>query len=249
MKDGAIFMKVNVIGICILICFVATFFILPIHNPFFKSYGLIDSWIQLYGGIFGNIIGGIIGGYVAFLIATHQINKQKENESENYRSYITGQHMTSKLALDDLKTPMNSRILYTEELEDLLTNPALKGEKDKELQFYKFEHYGLSDIILDCVIEIEFTTKNCNDIIRVNANSGVVEKGIELFIPLSRKGRMDLSFLKVTFEYTTIKGERLRYFNTAESEGHLLVKPNGKTKIINVLKRTINNDWIYPNRI
>ncbi|MCM3270609.1 hypothetical protein [Paenibacillus elgii] len=77
-------MKIFWIFLLIILTFTIILYCLPISGiHLYNSYGSIDSWIQMYGGIFGNIIGGAIGGYVAFLIAKMQIDHQKKQDTQD----------------------------------------------------------------------------------------------------------------------------------------------------------------------
>ena len=110
-------MKVFWTFISIIFGFIIILYCLPVSGiKIYTSYGSIDSWIQMYGGIFGNIIGGAIGGYVAFLIAKMQINHQNEQENKdrinrkiNHIRLLIGELEHNRRVLQESITEKNKR--------------------------------------------------------------------------------------------------------------------------------------------
>jgi hypothetical protein len=220
---------------------------------FGTSYGEALDWL----GFFGNYSGGIIGGIVAFLIASSQIKTQNEevekNNIESSRSYIILEEFFGPVNLKDVVTHQNSKILSNEYYDGIKKDPSSNG---MSIPFYKIHHSGLPEIILDCEITAYLLGEN-NDMERttspyiIKSHISVLEKNVELFIPIAKVGSNYVYPKKVTVIYSTIHKERIHYEYDVDRqlETHDLLNDKGE-KEKELYKVALQGvEWIYPSKI
>lgn len=217
------------------------------------SFGNALDWL----GFFGNYSGGIIGGIVAYIIASSQIKAQNDavekTNIESSRSYIVLEEFTGPVDLKGVATHQNSKILSNEYYDDIKKDPR---SNNMSIPFYKIHHSGLPDIILDCEItaylfgekdDIEKTTSPYI----IKSHISVLEKNVELFIPIAKVDSNYIYPKKVTVIYTTIHKERIQYTYDVDGqlETHDLLKKDGN-KEKELYKVNLQGvEWIYPNKI
>jgi hypothetical protein len=209
------------------------------------------TWI----GFFGNYL-GLLG---AIAIAFFTFNKQKEKDElqdrKNNRSYIVLHDFNAPVKLKNVITNENSRIIITIGYRDLLNLIPKDKYEITNTAFLKLSHFGNPELIFDCHILINIHHEREKEKkYEIDINIGVIEKGIEIFIPLvppEIQENEPIILDKVTIEYSTIKNERLvlvRDYNENEKE---VLKVKGEDGVDEVLYEydLIGSRWIYPNKI
>lgn len=217
------------------------------------SYGQPLDWLVF----FGNYSGGIIGGIVAYIIASSQIKAQnkalEKNNIESSRSYIILEEFTGPVDLKSVITHENSKILSNEYYDGIKNDSRSKG---MSIPFYKIHHNGLPEIILDCEITAYLLGEN-NDMEKttspyiIKSHISVLEKNVELFIPIAKVGSDIIYPKKVTVSYSTIHKERIQYTYDVDmqQETHDLLNEKGD-KVKELYKVHIQGvEWIYPNKM
>lgn len=223
-------------------------------------YGDANSWL----GFFANYLGfiGAVG------IATFQLKKQKEREvksdREHHRSLLVVQDFTAPIKLKKVITHENSRIILTPGYEDLLKRleelKRMKHISEKQyhnvtIAFLKISHHGNSEVILNCRIQTVSREEDSDIAYDLDINIGVVEKGIEVFVPLVPPGiEMGRKILldKVIIDYYTLRNEHLRYVHDLINQKDILyLIGNTDEEDIHILycHDLIGSQWIYPNKI
>jgi len=253
-------------------------FIGIIVAPFLVNFSLIKRSPITFGddwqGFFGDYIGSIIGGLTAFAIVYYQMEKQKQLEEENElqanRSYINAEEFIAPIGLTDIKHKEFSKIMVTDFYRDF---KSLNKDTKNFIPYYKINHSGLPDAILDCELIFDLSesidedkhqspivsqliaattpigeeTKKKEEPYRIVTHIGVFEKNIDIFIPLV-KTSFKVKIKKFQMEYTTLKNERIRYIADIENqkESHLLIKENEEPECL--FKFDLKaSDWTYPN--
>lgn len=202
-------------------------------------------------GFFANFV-GVIG---AVAIAIFQFRKQREldreRDIEQNRSYVDIQDFSGPMMLVDVKTHENSRIISTEGYEHLKKALPRTNYKGSEIPYLKISHYGTAPIITRCNIEVEYIYQQ-NGIRKpdtVNYFLASIEQGVEIYIPLVPVGSDEnstIDMVSLTFEYVTLKGERLKLVRKYNSITETLF--GEKNEIIYSEELQAAN-WIYPNKI
>ncbi|MNI75529.1 hypothetical protein D3C73_1316890 [compost metagenome] len=123
------------------------------------------------------------------------------------------------------------------------------------IPYLKISHYGSSPVITDCSILIRFSFEKSgiinNEILELFL--GTIEKDIEVFIPLTpleleRKTYIDME--SIIFNYTTLKGERLRFVRDYEMEKEHLERVSLRSDDGFIYRNSLKTaNWIYPNKI
>jgi hypothetical protein len=247
MFKNKILMQISLILLTISIPILINYLLLTWKAP--GVYGNADSWL----GFLANYSGGIIGGVVAYIVANSQIRTQidfdRQKTMEINRSYAIVQDFTGPFKLHNIETSYKSRIILTNDYDQV--TKALSKDQLKELRtsFYKITHHGTPDIILNCNIKIFLKNEQGEDLPVIESHLGVIEKEEEVFIPLYIKGEKQVFPRKAELLYTTVSGERMFYLYDVENgkEGYWLINNNDKEKIFEFELK--NSNWIYPNRI
>lgn len=230
-------------------------------SPIIINYGLMTwsapgvggddkSWI----GFFGNYL-GLVG---AIAIAFYSFKKQKEKEEiqdiKNNRSYIVIHDFTAPVNLKNVITSENSRIIKTDGYRDLLEFVPRDEHEHTTTAFLKISHFGNPDLIFDCQIHVDINgVQSTEKKYDLDINIGVIEKGIEVFIPLvppKIKQNEEIILGRVTIEYSTIKNEKLMLVHDITNDKDVL-KVKGVNGMDEVLYEfdLISSRWIYPNKI
>jgi len=210
-----------------------------------SAHGVNGDWLSFFGNYLG-----LIG---AFTVAIMQFSKQKQREDqrdrETNRSYIVAHYFTGPLNLKGIKTHENSRIISTPLYEKRLELNKLKSNASNfNCLFYKFSHYGSLDIILNCNFIIEIKTNDLDKTHVIEGYVGIVEKGIEIYIPIIVESE-SIFIQSIKVEYNTLKGERILYSYDATTmiESHAIVCKDKPNRVI-TRDSTISSDWYYPNK-
>ncbi|WP_148499982.1 hypothetical protein [Paenibacillus ihumii] len=240
----------------------ALFIILLLAAPILINYGLLswrapgvqgtsEAWI----GFFANFL-GLIG---AVFIAFYQFRKQKEKEDEqdrvNNRSFVVIHDFNATLMLVGVVTNENSRIILTPWYEIL--RKTVKKEKygTTKIPYLKVSHFGNPPIITDCSIKarIRYIEKNDYKIDELDISIGVIERDVEVFIPftpLEADPGTKIFIEEVTFDYSTLKGERLRITRDFEKNTERLEVLHGKIKGEIIYEHKMKSaNWVYPSKI
>lgn len=220
--------------------------------------GDLDSWI----GFFANYL-GLIG---AISIAIIQIKDQKErdnsNELQSNRSYIIAQEFAAPFNLKNVITSPNSRLIvndYYNDAEEFFIAQFESNSSNENLrdflgnitvQFYKFSHSGIPDVIIDCHIKIKVAdSDNVRETYIVSSNIGTFEKLEEIFIPIVNINYREITPLNVQLDYKTIKGEQMRYcYNYEQKKEEHMIIVDGKIHLLHSIDVS-DSTWIYPNKI
>ncbi|MNW41194.1 hypothetical protein D3C74_183240 [compost metagenome] len=236
--------------------------ILFLVTPIIINYGLL-SWrapgvngeVGDWLGFFANFL-GVIG---AVLIAIYQFIKQRESEQkqdiENNRSYVDIQDFSATLMLIGVNTHVNSRVIKTDGYDELLKSFPPKHYGRIRVGYLKIAHYGIPELIFDCRISLDLSYDRNGIQVKetLDVNIGVIEKGVEIFIPLTLK-KMDegkeIELDTVVLNYSTLKGERLQVYRDYISKKEILyslIDDSKKQVIFEYDMKQIG--WSYPNKI
>lgn len=209
--------------------------------------GEVGDWI----GFYANFI-GVIG---AVAIAIFQFKKQREldqeRDIEQNRSYVDIQDFRGPMMLVNVKTHENSRIISTEGYEYIMTESSPPMYKREKIPYLKISHYGTAPVITRCIISVDYTYQQNG--VRKPQNEvyflATIEQGVEIFLPLVPIGtdlNSSIDMVSLTFEYTSLKGERLKLVRKYNSTTETLFGENNKIIYTEELKTA---NWIYPNKI
>ncbi|MFK4171028.1 hypothetical protein ACI2LM_32820 [Paenibacillus lautus] len=213
--------------------------------------GEVGDWL----GFFANFL-GLIG---AVLIALYQLNKQKLNEQEkdveNNRSYVDIQDFNATLMLKGVITHENSRIIKTDGYNELLRRFNTKDYGKVRAGYLKIAHYGNPELIFDCSISLDISFTKKKELVNENlkVNIGVIEKNVEIFIPLTPEGSdsgQEIDLQTVTLNYSTIKGEKLQIYRDYINRKETLYSLTNDSEKKIVFKYDMKQiGWVYPNKI
>ncbi|MFJ5750104.1 hypothetical protein ACIP97_16225 [Peribacillus frigoritolerans] len=206
--------------------------------------GKLSDWFSFFGNYLG-----LIG---AVSIASFQMRKQNkrdlEQDLESKRSFVVVTDFKARLKLENVKTHEDSRIIETPGYIDILKRVG-KEYNTISTSYLKLAHFGNSQVIMDCKIHVE--SKNNADL---NVNVGVIEQGIEVFIPIVPPGAKvdeDIEFDFISIEYKTLMNESLKYvidYSTDKKEYYCFINKKGKEEIL--FEQEINSaNWTYPNKL
>lgn len=211
--------------------------------------GDANAWL----GFFSSYI-GLIG---AVSIAVYQINKQKQREDQNdreaNRSYVLLQDFSAPVKLINVRTHENSRLIETEGYKELLEYVPKDQYEYTSTAYLKISQYGNPEVISDCKIYTIVGQEDGPDI-NIDVNLGIIEKGIEVFIPLVppgvSRGSRYLRLSKVTIEYSTIRNERLNLVHDLieQKDTLKLIESNGDEQVLYEYG-LLGVKWIYPNKM
>ncbi|MEY9980382.1 hypothetical protein [Lysinibacillus sp. RC79] len=226
--------------------------------PIIINYGLL-SWRA--PGVVGDTSAwlGFLGSYLGFIgavsIALFQNRKQKERDNqqdlENKRSYVVVNDMIAHLKLKKIKTHENSRIIETPAYLDILDEVG-SNYGDYTTTYLNISQYGNSPVIMNCKIDVEYSG-NDNIQKKLEANIGVLEQGVEVFIPIVPTGAqlgelVEINTIKVN--YLTLSGEKMKWEirHLEDIEYYAYFNKDGKET--ELFRTPINNaTWTYPNKL
>lgn len=208
--------------------------------------GGTDAWIGFFGSYLG-LIGAV--GVALFQFKT-QRDKEIQQDKVNNRSFISAHDFSAPVDLRRVVTHENSRLIETQqytEFKDWMeqTNPNYKGA----IAYYKISQFGAPDIIMDCKIVAVIVPKGKAPI-RIETHVGIVEKGIEIFLPVTMKVISDIEVHELIIDYRTIRDEKMRYYSNPQTkiEKHLVIKPDGSEEVI-MKNESRQATWIYPKKL
>jgi|GEM_PF-6447857 len=237
------------------------FYGLIILIPVFVNYGLF-SWTAW--GLNGNqsdwftFFGNYLGFIGAIGIAVIQIKKLKERDNEqdieSGRSFIVVNDLRGPLKLKNLITHENSRIIDTPGYIDI----QRRIEKDKinhsdvTTTFLNLSQFGNSPVILDCKISVDYKEKN-NKQHNIKVNIGVVEQGIEVFIPITPVGAKsgeEIEVAIIEIQYKTLKNETIKYvINHLTNKEYCCTFIGEKEGPMLFEQEITSATWTYPNKL
>ncbi|CEG30032.1 hypothetical protein [Peribacillus simplex] len=155
--------------------------------------------------------------------------------------------------LPNFSSPINS--LTT--INDLLLSRSCSEKAEKRYNtinttYLKLSHFGNSPIIMDCKVIVEYKNKGGNTF-ELKENIGVIEQGIEVFVPivtLNAKVNESLTVKVIKLEYKTLMNETIRYVinHITYKEYYCVVNVNGNEDKIYEQEIT-SSSWTYPNKI
>ncbi|SDZ79199.1 hypothetical protein SAMN05421743_101217 [Thalassobacillus cyri] len=242
-------MKIRNLFIGIIFCILVAPFVVNLLLSFSTPITFGSNWESF----FGSYIGSIIGGLTAFFIAYYQIEKQKNSannkELKENRSYIIVEEFTAPVDLSNTKHKEFSKLVLNEYYEEFKSNYSKAELKSISIPYYKINHRGIPEIILDCSVECELSEdEGYKQTYKIEAHIGIFEKDIDVFIPIV-KGKAEKVYVKsVKVNYSTIKGEKMQYFLDIDKkeEKHITFLENNKKETIFNFKINSSN-WILPN--
>jgi hypothetical protein len=230
--------------------------------PIIINYGLLtwrmpgvitesNPWLAFLGSYLG-FIGAIS---IALMNTNNQQKRNDQIDKESRRSFVVVNDFTAPLTLHNVSTHENSRLIETENYTTFLENNK-DNKKDINITFLKLAHFGNSEVILDCHIEVDYKvdTSQKTQNVHINVNIGIVEKGIEIFIPLiipeiQEGDNFLIDVIKI--EYKTLMNEKLRYVINHENntEYYSIINKDGKPTPLFELDNTSGSTWIYPQKL
>ncbi|PAD31444.1 hypothetical protein [Paenibacillus sp. 7523-1] len=235
--------------------------ILILLIPVVINYGLLSWKAPGLNGDTGDWLGflanflGLIG---AVLIALYQFKKQREIDQEKNieqnRSYVDIQDFNATLMLKGVTTHENSRVIRTEGYDLLLKEAEIDQYGGIKVGYLKIAHFGIPELIFNCSISIDASIcrSGVYDEETLNVNVGVIEKGVEIFIPLQPlrgdQGK-EIILEKVIFNYSTLIGERLQIFRDYINRKEVLYSINNDLKTVLFEYDMKQVGWTYPNKI
>jgi hypothetical protein len=205
--------------------------------------GVDGDWLGFFGSYFG-----LLG---AFAIASMQFNKQKTKEDQsdiiNNRSFMAVHEFQAPIGIKRIKTHENSRIIETDEYIEFQKWIEESKYSISNISYYKLMQFGLSEVIFDCEFILNIRSVDGKRNFRIGVNLGVIEKGIEIFIPVAIKNEQVVLIDSILIEYTTMKGERIRFVHDLinKVETHSSITFNKPIMEYNIQ----GSKWIYPNKL
>jgi hypothetical protein len=228
--------------------------------PIFINYGLL-SWsapgVNTETNPWLTFLGSYLGFMGAISIAILNINKQQrrneQTDKESRRSYVVVNDFHAPITLHNVKTHENSRLIETENYLAFLSNHT-NNQNNINISFIKISHYGNSEVILDCHINVNYRLERTQASHNVDVNIGIVEKGIEVYIPLIMPEIEIEEFIQVdliTIEYKTLMNEKLRYEinHLSNTEYFYTISEDGMPIPLYELDNTSGSTWRYPQKL
>ncbi|QCR33136.1 hypothetical protein [Lysinibacillus sp. SGAir0095] len=227
--------------------------------PVIINYGLLtwsapgvstdaNPWL----GFLGSFLGFIGAISIALLNNSNQKKRDFEQEKKNNRSFILLHDFHGPLGLKTIKTHENSRLIRTEGYESLLGKVSKVDFDSTSTSYIKISQFGNSDVILNCNICISSMDDDSNKFPDIVVNTGIIEKQIELFIPVVpseiEKGQV-INLTKIVIEYSTLMNERMKYIMDFDrlKEFHFVI--NEKNEDVTLFEFDITGSkWSYPNK-
>ncbi|MFE4352450.1 hypothetical protein [Peribacillus butanolivorans] len=209
--------------------------------------GETSDWFSF----FGNYLGFIGAVSIALFQMRKQNKRDFEQDLESKRSFIVVNDFNGRLKLENLKTHEDSRIIYTPGYKDILKRTG-KGYNTVDTTYLKLSHFGNSPIILDCKIFVDSKNES-GEAFQLNENIGVIEQGIEVFVPIvPPNAKIDelLTVDVIKIEYKTLMNETMRYVidHLTNKEYYCVVNVKGNEDKIYEQEIT-SASWTYPNKI
>lgn len=228
--------------------------------PVIINYGLL-TWTAPGVSVYPNPWLGFLGSYLGIIgaisIALMNNNNQKKRDEEqdkkNHRSYISLQDFLGPLGLNTIKTNENSRLILTEGYNDLKNEVSKDQYIETKLIYFKISQFGDSKVILNCKIAISYEEYNGTQPLDTIVNTGVLEQGIELFVPalpINSKLGEKINLKKVIVEYSTLRNEKMRLVHNYEisKEYQSVLDINGKEHKLFEFD-IVGASWTYPNKL
>lgn len=231
---------------------------LIILAPIIINYSLF-TWRApgVFNGDWLSFLGSYLGIIGAILIAVVQMRNQKKRDHlvdlESKRAFIVVTDFTANMQLHNIDTHADSRIIHTPGYLNLKSR-FRRDEQQRSIQtcFLNISHYGNSDVILDCRIQVDYGENKINKKHRIDINIGVVQKGIEVFIPLvppgsDLKGEVLIDLIQI--DYKTLMNEQMRYVinHLTNKEMYIVIDDIGNETILFQHDITVAN-WTLPNK-
>lgn len=238
-----------------MVVFLVTFLI-GLYSLLVQTFSVKNSILAtLIGGVL-SMLGGAMGAFGAYLVARYQLNTEKkefeEREIQNNRSFIVINDFQGPIGLKNVKTHENSRLIRTEGYEELKKSVSKDDYDYTSTSYIKISHYGNSDVIMDCNICISSENEQGSQLPDILVNTGVLEKHIELFIPIAQPlngvgNTINLS--KIVVEYSTLMNERLKCIMDFSDlkERHCAINKRNEEDILFEFD-VIGSKWTYPNK-
>lgn len=207
--------------------------------------GNLSDWFSFLGNYLG-LIGAVS---IALLQMRRQKDRDIEQDIESKRSYVVAHNFEANLKLDRVKTHQDSRILETEAYKKLLHRHPLTN--DVKTSFLRLVQYGNSPVILDCKISVD-TKYADNTVHKLRENIGVMEHGVEFFVPVvppHAKLNEDISVELIVIEYKTLINEALKFVINHETnkEYYCSVDKDGIEHTL-FEQEISKSSWTFPNK-
>ncbi|MFD1357666.1 hypothetical protein ACFQ4X_07085 [Fictibacillus halophilus] len=228
--------------------------------PIIINYGLLswtapgvstntNPWLAFLGSYLG-FIGAIS---IALLNTNNQQLRNEQIDKEGKRSLVVVNDFFAPMTLHNINTHENSRLIETENYSEF--SEIHKHDKDTiNISFIKLSHFGNSDVILDTEITIQYRLHEAATIHEVQVHIGIMEKNIEVFVPLivpNIKQEEHLLVDVITVNYKTLMNEKFKYIidHLQCNEFYYIVNEDNTETPLYELNNTSGSTWIYPKKL
>ncbi len=236
---------VNKVFIGILLVFIAIFLggLYSLISELFILEGSISATV--FGGVL-SMFGGAFGAFGAYMVAKHQMDKEKENYEErekiNARPIISCLEFKGPTKLKNINMNVNARLLATGFYDS--------NVKTSSFIFYEIKVLGNNKGIYDCKVKVIMEDIHKEHGL-IEGYLGIMENNVEVFIPLPyvRVEQEILSYAKaVELEFETDKNEKMRYCYNVDDKNEKYFLLEGQKEIL-IKEININSsEWILPGR-